>query len=73
MRVVKPAGQRIVDLLVGSGVKLETWRYPAELAEPHEGEPIDYDDLLEFHELIRDADVMQLIEEVLAEQGEAEH
>ncbi len=52
MSVVKPAEQRIVDLLVASGVQLVTWRLPAELFELHEGAPITHDDLIDFHHLL---------------------
>lgn len=47
--VSKLAEQRIVDLLVSSGVRLSVWSMPAELEEPRTGDPITYDDLLEFH------------------------
>jgi hypothetical protein len=47
--VSKPAEARIVDLLVSSGVRLSVWHMPAELDEPRAGDPISYDDLLEFH------------------------
>jgi len=49
LAVAKPADPKIVDLLVSSGVRLSVWHLPAELAEPHDGLPITYDDLLEFH------------------------
>ena len=49
LAVSKMAEQRIVDLLVSSGVRLSVWSMPAELEEPREGAPITYDDLLEFH------------------------
>ncbi len=52
MSVAKPAEQRIVDLLVASGVPLVEWRLPAELYEAHEGDPIDHDDLIDFHDLL---------------------
>jgi hypothetical protein len=52
MAVVKSAEPRIVELLVASGVRLSTWRLPAELSETREGEPISHDDLLDFHELL---------------------
>jgi hypothetical protein len=53
MAVAKRADPKIVDLLVSSGVCLCVWQPPAELAEIHEGEPISYDDLLEFHYLLQ--------------------
>jgi len=49
LAVSKPAEARIVDLLVSSGVRLSVWHMPAELDEPRSGDPISYDDLLEFH------------------------
>lgn len=56
MSVVKPAEQRIVDLLVASGVELVQWRLPAELFEAHDGDPISHDDLIDFHHLLREDD-----------------
>ncbi len=50
--VIKDAEPRIVELLVTSGVRLVTWSQPEELSEPHVGEPIDHDDLLDFHALL---------------------
>ncbi len=54
MTVVKPAESRTIDLLVASGVSFTTWRLPDELNEPHVGEPISHDDLLDFHHLLND-------------------
>lgn len=54
LAVTKPADTRVVDVLVASGVALSVWRMPAELDEVHAGPPISYDDLLEFHFLLRD-------------------
>lgn len=55
LAVSKPAEARVVDVLVASGVRLSVWQLPAELDEAHMGEPVSYDDLLEFHfELQRD-------------------
>jgi hypothetical protein len=53
LAVSKPADTKIVDLLVSSGVRLSVWHLPAELNECHEGAPISYDDLLEFHYAIQ--------------------
>src|SRR5688572_26406551 len=47
--VSKMAEQRIIDLLVSSGVRLSVWSLPAELDEVRTGPAISYDDLLEFH------------------------
>ena len=51
--VSKLAEQRVVDLLVSSGVALSVWNLPAELDERRSGPPIGYDDLLEFHLLLQ--------------------
>jgi hypothetical protein len=53
LAVSKPADPKIVDLLVSSGVRLTVWHLPAELNEAHEGAPISYDDLLDFHYAIQ--------------------
>jgi uncharacterized Zn finger protein len=49
MAVTKGAEPRIVDLLVSSGVDLEVF-------EQRVGEPLNHDDLLEFHELMEGDD-----------------
>src|SRR4051794_40877382 len=51
--VAKDAEPRIVDLLVSSGVRMEVWQLPAELFEPRGGEPLTWDDLLDFHDLLK--------------------
>lgn len=56
MSVVKPAEPRIVDLLVASGVELVEWELPAELFEAHAGARITHDDLIDFHNLLRQED-----------------
>jgi len=55
MTVVKGAEPRTIDLLVASGVSMDTWSLPAELDERREGLPINHDDLLEFHAKLHDA------------------
>lgn len=52
MAVVKGAEARTIDLLVASGVALDTWSLPAELHEQHSGNPITHDDLLDFHDML---------------------
>lgn len=55
MVVVKPAESRTIDLLVASGVEMDTWDLPAELLEHRDGgAPITHDDLLDFHETLYD-------------------
>jgi hypothetical protein len=54
MAVAKHADPTVVELLVSSGVEMAVWQLPAELWEPHMGEPISHDDLLDFHHLLAD-------------------
>jgi hypothetical protein len=56
MTVTKATEQRIVDLLVASGVKVEMWTLPLELRERPVGAPLTHDDLLAFHELLEQDD-----------------
>jgi len=56
MTVTKPTEQRIIDLLVASGVKVEMWTLPLELRERPTGSPFTHDDLLTFHELLEQDD-----------------
>ena len=58
MVVVKDAEARTIDLLVASGVEIATWDLPAELAEPHRGAPISHDDLLDFHVILHNEDLL---------------
>jgi len=60
--VNKQAEQRIIELLVASGVRLSTWSLPAELSEAHSGAPISHDDLLDFHALMERDDWMSAVE-----------
>lgn len=64
MMVVKPAESRTIDLLIASGVAFSTWSLPAELHETHIGEPINHDDLLDFHHLLQDD---RRLSEIMAE------
>ena len=54
MVIVKPAEHRTIDLLVASGVHMDTWTLPAELFEKRSGREIDHDDILDFHRLLDD-------------------
>jgi hypothetical protein len=56
MAVAKAAEPRIVELLIASGVRLDRWTLPAELEEVRTGDPIDHDDILDFHRLLGDDD-----------------
>jgi hypothetical protein len=50
--VVKPADQRVLELLVASGISLTEWDLPEEATEVHRGDPFTLDDVLDFHELL---------------------
>ncbi|MGE3619467.1 MAG: hypothetical protein AB7L84_03300 [Acidimicrobiia bacterium] len=57
MSVVKPAERRIIELLVASGVPLQSWDLPAELTEPRPTlGPLTHDDLIDFHQFLQDED-----------------
>lgn len=56
--VEKPADDRIVRLLLSGGVMPMLMHVPAEAMEPKEGPPINYDDLLAFHEVLKRNDWM---------------
>ena len=58
MTTVKTAETRTIDLLVASGVSMETWYLPAELYEPRAGRPITHDDILDFHEVLANDDAL---------------
>lgn len=58
MVVVKPAEHRTIDLLVASGVEMDTWTLPAELFEARSGHRINHDDILDFHRLLADENAM---------------
>lgn len=50
----KNASDKIIELLVGTGVHVERWQLPAELGEMRVGEPWVPDDLIDFHLLLQD-------------------
>jgi len=50
--VVRQAEQRTIDLLLAAGVEFITWALPAELFESHSGDPINHDDLIDFHSFL---------------------
>lgn len=54
--VQKPADERVVRLLLSGGVMPTLVHVPAEALEPRTGPPINYDDLLAFHELLESDD-----------------
>lgn len=56
--VSKAADEEIVALLVSGGVPLEHWVIPAEALEPHTGEAITYDELLDFALMLSDQDLL---------------
>jgi hypothetical protein len=52
MTVNKAAEQRIVDLLISSGVRMEMWSLPLEFNERPAGDAFTHDDLIEFHQIL---------------------
>jgi hypothetical protein len=56
--VSKNAEDRIVQLLVAGGVRLDIWHLPAEIFEDHCGPTITHDDLLDFHLELQQEDWM---------------
>lgn len=46
--VRKPADEHVVTLLLSGGVAPQLWDVPAEALETRSGNPLDYDDLLDF-------------------------
>jgi len=58
MVIVKPAEHRTIDLLVASGVHMDTWTLPAELFERRSGSRISHDDILDFHSMLSDDGAM---------------
>ena len=63
--VAKEASRRIVDLLVGSGVRMQVWRLPAELHEAHGGPALQPDDLLDFHLMLEGDDWFAELEDMV--------
>lgn len=53
---VRPAEDHVVDVLLAAGVPCTEWNLPAELGEPHYGDSIDHDDVLDFHDLLASPD-----------------
>jgi len=48
----KAADERVVRILISSGVGVRPWRVPAELSEEHRGGPVTWDEVLDFHTLL---------------------
>lgn len=58
MTVVKSAEHRTIDLLVASGVHMDTWTLPEELYESKSGKPITHDDIIDFHAQLHNENVL---------------
>jgi len=69
LAVSKPAEPRVVDVLVSSGVRLSVWHLPAELDEPKHGAPINYDDLLTFHDELQKDDWLDRVAAMVSGTG----
>lgn len=57
--VRKPADEHVVSLLMSGGVEAHRWKVPAEALETHTGPALTYDDLLDLHQALDDADVIE--------------
>lgn len=51
--IEKQADERVIRLLLSGGVMPVIDHVPAEALESHDGPPISYDDILQFHEMLR--------------------
>jgi hypothetical protein len=60
--IVKPAAAHVVELLASAGVRVSVFELPAELEEPHTGDPFTHDDLLAFHDLLQADDWFAQVE-----------
>lgn len=65
--VAKDASPRIIELLVGSGVRMDVWRLPAELREERSGPALTHDDLLDLHLLLKSDGWFEHLEAVVRE------
>lgn len=71
LRVTKSADSRIVDLLASSGVRMDVWELPSELWEPRfSGEAVNYDDLLDFHLLLKGDGWFDRLVETMSDTGQ---
>jgi hypothetical protein len=57
-QVDKPAENRVLYLLAGAGVHIETWRRPGVQA-PTNAVPFTFDDLIAFHDLLADDSALE--------------
>jgi len=55
---IKSIARRTVDLLIAAGVDEEAWSLPSSLGDLHVGNVIDHDDLLAFHDAMKDESVL---------------
>lgn len=56
--VTKQAESRTIDLLVASGVRVTTWSMPRERLLNTPERPITHDDVIDFHALLSDDDLL---------------
>lgn len=56
--VTKQAETRTIDLLVASGVRVTTWSMPKERLLSTPERPITHDDVIDFHILLSDDDLL---------------
>lgn len=57
--ITKQAESRTIDLLVASGVRVSTWAMPQERLLSDHNRPITHDDVIDFHLLLNDDNLLQ--------------
>jgi predicted RNA-binding Zn-ribbon protein involved in translation (DUF1610 family) len=67
LAVVKSAEAHVVELLASAGVRLSVFELPAEMEEPHLGQPLSHDDLLAFHDRLQQDDWFAEVEALVAQ------
>ncbi|HVE95167.1 MAG TPA: hypothetical protein VNB24_09615 [Acidimicrobiales bacterium] len=68
--VVKQADQRVLELLVASGISLTEWDLPEEATEVHHGDAFTLDDVLAFHELLQDDSWFATVESLVRDSSD---
>lgn len=62
--VRKSADGTTAQLLISGGVQPNLWHLPLEALEPHDGPALDYDDLIDFHQMLGEEDWFDRLREL---------
>ena len=57
------ADAQFVNFLVAQGLSAEEERFAPEILELHEGPPLDYDDLLDFHKMLEETEWFEALQQ----------